>query len=199
MKKAVCLLWGMLLGTFLPSVTLAAGLPPTLPAALSMHGQAIQDRLRQVAAVAPQLPAIYTGPAHARREIVVFFDPNCPFCARLWDALQPWRAQLRVEWIPIAFLRPSSIRIAATMLTAPHPAQALAENEEHYQYQTRSGGLLPALTQPAPLLQKIGRSTAIWQENFDVSPTILYQGPHKLHDVLGLPSTKQLHELLGKP
>ena len=199
MKRAVHFLWGILLGLLLTPVAWAAALPPTLPAALSMHGQAIQHRLQQVAAVAPKLPAIYTGPAHARRQIVVFFDPNCPFCARLWDALQPWRAQLRVEWIPIAFLRPSSIWIAATMLTAPNPVQALAENEEHYQYQTRSGGLLPTLTQPAPLLQKIRRSTAIWQENFDVSPAILYQGPHKLHDVLGLPSTKQLHELLGKP
>ena len=44
---------------------------------------------------------------------MVFFDPNCPFCAHLWRELQPWQNRLRVRWIPVAFVRPDSLGMAS--------------------------------------------------------------------------------------
>ena len=54
-----------------------------------------------------------------KRTIYVFFDPNCPFCHAAWTALQAYQKKgLRVEWIPVAYLRDSSAPKAAAMLEA---------------------------------------------------------------------------------
>ncbi|WP_217805745.1 hypothetical protein, partial [Acidithiobacillus thiooxidans] len=63
--------------------------PIILPAAWGLHGTALQQRLQQVWQQADHLDAISTGPVHAARHILIFFDPNCPFCAHLWRSLQP--------------------------------------------------------------------------------------------------------------
>ncbi|MBU2752477.1 thioredoxin fold domain-containing protein [Acidithiobacillus thiooxidans] len=185
------------LGVFLMlSGNLAAQADP-LPAALELHGTALQQRLQQVWQQADHLDAISTGPVHAARHILIFFDPNCPFCAHLWRSLQPWSARVRMRWVPVAFLRPSSLPMAATLLASKHPAQQLTQNEQHYQFRTRTGGILPLAQPPAGLLQQVRRNTALWLANFDVTPTLLYRGPHKLHDALGFPSHAQLRHWLG--
>jgi hypothetical protein len=56
----------------------------TLPAAFRLHGPALQQRLQAVWTESWQRPGILTGSAQAKRRIVVFFDPNCPYCAHLW-------------------------------------------------------------------------------------------------------------------
>ena len=88
------------LGIFLMLTGNLAVQADPLPAALELHGTALQQRLQQVWQQADQLDALSTGPAHAARHILIFFDPNCPFCAHLWRSLQPWSARVRMRWVP---------------------------------------------------------------------------------------------------
>jgi thiol:disulfide interchange protein DsbG len=171
----------------------------TLPAAFRLHGPALQQRLQAVWTESWQRPGILTGSAQAKRRIVVFFDPNCPYCAHLWRDLQAWKQRLQVRWIPIAFLRHSSLGLAAAILSAPSPRHALAINEGTYVFQTRTGGYLP-LSHPAPhWRQVIHLNTQLWAKNFRMTPTLLYHGVHKWHDVVGLPNRHQLQTWFGPP
>lgn len=67
---------------------------------------------------------------------MVFFDPNCPFCVKLWHDLQKWHDNLIVKWIPVAFVHPSSLGMAARVFSAKDPQKVLAFNEEHYDLKT---------------------------------------------------------------
>lgn len=83
------------------------------------------------------------------RVVDVFFDPNCPYCHELYQDLQPWvgRQGLRLRWIPVAVLAPSSRGKAAAILQARDRAAALARNETRYGENPRAGsggGIVPA-------------------------------------------------------
>ena len=73
----------------------------------------------------------------------VFIDLNCQFCAGLYKQLSPLIAQgrLRVNWIPVATLRESSLTKAAELLQAPNRAHALANHEDTHDPQSDQGGL----------------------------------------------------------
>lgn len=170
-----------------------------LPTALVLHGPALQLRLQSIWEKSAELPHFDSGPAKAPVRLIVFFDPNCPYCAILWKRLQPWMQRLPVRWVPIAFLKPSSLAIAATILRSPNPVKALAFNEGKYVFAAHAGGLLPMFQVPATLAKALSQSTLLWNQNFDISPTLLYHGAKKYHDVLGLPNDSQLRSWLGPP
>lgn len=100
--------------------------------------------------------AVYGPGAHARREprllwtrlknaalisegtgqrrLYVFFDPDCPYCHRLYEDLQPLIGPkgLKVGWVPVGILKISSFGKAAHLLEAKSPWQALARAENGY-------------------------------------------------------------------
>ncbi len=99
--------------------------------------------LRQMA----QTTAVTLG--SGPRVVDVFFDPNCPYCHRLYEDLQPWvgKQGLQLRWIPVAVLAPSSEAKAAAMLQSTDRRKALARNEDDYDENPRAGsggGLAPA-------------------------------------------------------
>lgn len=51
---------------------------------------------------------------------------------RQWKVLQPYMAQVRIQWIPIAYMSKTSLRRAAAILAAPDPVRALADNEQGF-------------------------------------------------------------------
>ena len=69
------------------------------------------------------------GPVMAANTVYVFFDPACPHCAQLWANAKPLQTQLKMVWIPLGWLRPSSGPQSATILSAADPAAAMEENE----------------------------------------------------------------------
>ena len=69
------------------------------------------------------------GPVMAANTVYVFFDTTCPHCAELWNASQPLLGKLKMVWMPIGLLRPSSLPQGATILSAADPAKAMTENE----------------------------------------------------------------------
>ena len=66
-----------------------------------------------------------------RVRLYVFFDPNCPYCHDLYEALQPIiRSQgLGVRFVPVGILALSSYGKAAALLEASHPQAAMARME----------------------------------------------------------------------
>ena len=46
------------------------------------------------------------------RVLYVFFDPQCPHCGRLWETAKPLLGQIRVVWVPVAFITAKSGRRA---------------------------------------------------------------------------------------
>jgi thiol:disulfide interchange protein DsbG len=86
--------------------------------------------------------------------LYVFFDANCYYCKLTWKALQPYeKAGLQVRWIPVAYQQESSAGMAAAILDAPSPAQALRENETRYSAKSYDGGIKP-LARVAPSIRR---------------------------------------------
>lgn len=82
-----------------------------------------------VEAIEQQAKGFSVGPAMAARVIYVFFDPQCPHCAALWDAVRPLRAQARFVWIPVALLNDKSAPQGAAILNAADPVAAMDGHE----------------------------------------------------------------------
>ena len=95
-----------------------------------------------------QLRGIYTGPSNSTKHMLVYFDPNCPVCARQWEILEPYLGTVRIQWIPIGYMSKSSTERAAAILAAPDPASALADNERRYDFDRQLGGFAPSTTAP---------------------------------------------------
>ncbi|MHB1513544.1 MAG: thioredoxin fold domain-containing protein [Acidiferrobacter sp.] len=90
--------------------------------------------------------SIHQGVGPAR--FYVFFDPNCPYCHKLYETLQPLilSAGLAVRWVPVGILALSSYGKAAALLEATDPALALARMEQGFR--NGRGALRPARATP---------------------------------------------------
>lgn len=123
------------------------------------------------------LPGIETGPADAKKRMLIYFDPDCPVCARQWKVLQPYLGTVRIRWVPIAYMSKTSKRRAAALLAAPDPAQALARNEEGYDEQRQAGGFEPPATVPDWALRAVEDNTRRITRSGDVvgTPTLLLE------------------------
>lgn len=146
--------------------------------------------LHRVFVRALPLRGVETGPRHAPH-LLIFFDPDCPFCAHLWQSFHPWRQDFRVRWVPVAYVRPSSLGRAAAILTSPHPGQALQQNEGHFQYQKHLGGLMPLFASSHSLQMAIHLNTQFWLQNLAMLPAIFYEKKIGTQLFLGSPSPRQ--------
>lgn len=79
--------------------------------------------------------------------VYVYFDPNCIYCHELYDRLQPYlrSGKLSVTWIPVGFLKRSSVGKAEAILAAPDPVRALAQNERLFDRAREEGAIAPAV------------------------------------------------------
>lgn len=73
--------------------------------------------------------------------IYVFFDPNCPYCDKLYHELRPWveHNEVQVRWLPLGYLMTTSLGKAAAMLEAKDPGAALRINETGFSRATGFG------------------------------------------------------------
>ncbi len=91
-----------------------------------------------------------------------FIDLNCHFCAELNDQLRPLvdAGKVRVHWIPVAVLDPSSTNLAAQLLQAPQ-AQALTLLQEHQRGRFTGGTGLPGVEPSAQSQQVLAANGAL--------------------------------------
>lgn len=103
-----------------------------------------------------------------QRVVDVFFDPNCPYCHTLFDALKPWVGKQGLEfvWIPVGVLAPSSGPKAAAILQAQDRVAALERNERDYDLNPQAGsggGIVPAKQVDATTRAVLARNKDVLQ------------------------------------
>jgi len=79
--------------------------------------------------IAAQAKGFNVGSTMSTRVVYVFFDPQCPHCAALWQAAKPLKSQGRFVWIPVAMLNDKSAPQGATLLAAADPIAAMDQHE----------------------------------------------------------------------
>jgi hypothetical protein len=62
--------------------------------------------------------------------VYVFFDTQCPHCARLWEASVPLQKKAKFVWIPVGLLNAASSSAGRGLAVAADPAQTMAEHEK---------------------------------------------------------------------
>lgn len=97
-----------------------------------------------------------------RPSVQVIFDANCPNSARLYQHLQRQALPVSMRWVPVAWLRPNSLKKAAALLAAPDPAAALDDNFNRYDFRRYEGAVVPASV-PRELPQQIESLQSHWR------------------------------------
>ena len=69
------------------------------------------------------------GSAMAARTVYVFFDPQCPHCAALWEAARPLKSQARFVWVPVALINDKSAPQGAAIMGAADPIAMMDQHE----------------------------------------------------------------------
>jgi thiol:disulfide interchange protein DsbG len=82
-----------------------------------------------LAAIQAEAAGFTQGSAISARTVYVFFDPQCPHCAALWNAAKPLRSQAKFVWIPVALMNKTSEAQGAALLAAKDPVSAMDEHE----------------------------------------------------------------------
>jgi len=82
-----------------------------------------------VEAIAAEAKGFTVGSEMAVRRVFVFFDPQCPHCAALWQAAKPLKSQARFIWIPVGLLNPTSSTQGAALLASADPVAAMDQHE----------------------------------------------------------------------
>ena len=132
------------------------------------------------------------------RVLYVFFDPQCPHCGRLWETTKPLLRQIRVVWIPVAFMSAKSAPQGAAILSAENPVYAMDAHETLLS-QNR-GGMVAPEHPDAALLAKIKANTTLWQTLKGESvPFIVFNNPAsgQSSTISGELETDQLRTVMG--
>lgn len=82
-----------------------------------------------VPAIEAEARGITVGSPMSARTVFVFFDPQCPHCAALWQAAKPLKSQAKFVWIPVRLLNNTSQTQGAALLAAKDPVAAMDEHE----------------------------------------------------------------------
>jgi thiol:disulfide interchange protein DsbG len=141
--------------------------------------------------------SIKEGNPAAKRKIVVFADPFCPYCKQFWAAAQPWVASGKVELntLLVAVLNPKSGPYASSILNAADPAKAWSE------YELSNGKKRPKSTEGTTketfnILQY--NQKLMDETGANATPAIYYMNEkNELQQVIGMPDEKQLEAMFG--
>lgn len=128
----------------------------------------------------------YIAEGTGENVVYVIFDPNCPYCHKLWEVIRPAVASGRtqVRWIPAAILAASSKNLAAAIYESKDPARALGD--------LQSGKLTPvtvsvdvekALDESLQLLRSTGYTGV---------PTVLYKNGSEVRVTMSALSNESL-------
>lgn len=133
--------------------------------------------------------------------IYVFFDPNCPYCHKVYEMLRPQvqRGEVELRWVVTGRLMATSIGKAAAMLEAKDPTEAFYRNERGFSQETGSFGGIEE--EPAPredTLRRLNANLALLNRSgFDAVPALLFRTNDGKADIIrGAPPAAFLEKLV---
>ncbi|HWI83288.1 thioredoxin fold domain-containing protein [Ramlibacter sp.] len=122
-------------------------------------------------AIEAEAKGFVVGSPMATRTVYVFFDPQCPHCAVLWQAAKPLKSQAKFVWIPVGFIGETSVNQGATILAAKDPIAKMEENEASVLAKT---GGISAEGVTDELKQAVKKNTALLTRfGFESVPTFV--------------------------
>ena len=137
-----------------------------------------------------------------KKSLWIFLDPNCIWCHRLYADLgaRLLPEDVSVNWVPVAFIKPSSVGRAETLLARGLPA--LAEDESRFDESAEEGGI-PGTRRP-DLEAEVKENTQILARILGatgrlMTPTLVYrdgEGRAKRFD--GYPMPEILERIAGE-
>lgn len=98
--------------------------------------------------------------------VTAFMDPNCIHCNTFYKQVMPLvkQGKVRVRFLMVGFLRPSSLSRAAAIVSAKDPARALAEDEKNFK-DSRESDMSPGTQANAAGEQTVKANTALFQRS----------------------------------
>ncbi len=143
---------------------------------------------------------IQQGSANAPHQAYIIFDPNCIYCHRLFDSLQPFiqKGSLAVRWIPVAFLKSSSSGRAYAILSSKNPLAMLIQNETNFNENTEDGGAPPLNSPSSAVAQQLKNNMAFLTETqISATPAILYKSKEGIANLIsGMVSPDKLGPMI---
>ncbi len=137
------------------------------------------------------------GPKKPERVAYLFTDMACPYCASLWQNMQPMVNDpdntLQVRHIIVGLIHPKrSFTQGAAVLAARNPADALARHETQFQ----QGGIRPLEPVPPAVRSQIHSNTGLMITlGLRGTPTLFYPGRSgKWYSASGVISEGELRE-----
>lgn len=156
-----------------------------------------QSPANSVLEAAPRTRWVAQG--QGRHLIYIFFDPNCPYCHRLYTDVQPLIKpyDLQLRWIPVGILTATSQGKAAAILDAKDPAKALDYNETHYNMSSHSGGIAEDIPSAKTVARLHANAALLQRTGMSVVPTMVFRAKNgEAILVQGAPPPKDLKKIL---
>lgn len=131
----------------------------------------------------------------------VFFDPNCPYCHKVYEMLRPQvqRGEVELRWVVTGRLMATSIGKAAAMLEAKDPTEAFYRNERGFSQETGNFGGIEEepLPREETLRQLNANLTLLKRSGFDAVPALLFRTKDGKADIIrGAPPAVFLEKLV---
>lgn len=144
------------------------------------------------------LRGIPSKPGLRNSQLYIFFDPNCPWCARLFQPIQGkvFANSMEAAWIPVTYLSQDSLGKGAALLRSGH-FSALENNFKDFNFTKRSGSAIAAAPTGAEI-NALGKAKTVWKNLGGATPLFVYRDKTgKFQAFLGLPTAERLSELLS--
>jgi thiol:disulfide interchange protein DsbG len=197
-------------GSYYPMFTTADGKVLISGALINTHGENLSRMYENLYAPKVSLTKLWAqfqkstyiieGPkTHPKHVIYAVMDPNCIFCHLFWLAIHPYvKAGLQVRWVPVGFLKPSSLNKAAEILMKGEPA--LVKDERNFNVKSESGSIT-GMPPSAKVSQELSANFALMKAALvRGTPGIFYKNKNGIvlrH--VGMPMISELPAITGMP
>lgn len=170
--------------------SIAATTPQT---SASAHQQALDKTLRAAK------DAAWIAEGNGPRLVYIFFDPECPYCHKLYQETRSLigRDGLQLRWIPVGILMPTSAGKAAAILDAKDPLAAFHKNEDEFGPAPKFGGIAETIPSEQATKRLQQNAQLFKQTGMPGVPVMMFrEASGKVRIVDGAPSPSLLNEML---
>lgn len=134
------------------------------------------ERSRIVWEHANMLKGLRLAKSDEQLQIIIFFDPNCPSCQKLWQWYSAHSPNLACLWVPVAYVNKTSFSKAISLLGSTNPKAALQENYQSFDFSKNEGGSPEVQSITEVEKTTIRKNNRFWSKIlFGTTPLILYR------------------------